>query len=186
MKRIVLGITGASGAVYAKRIMEASQGHCNLDVVASPSAHLVFKEELDIDLGDLLKQFDHITVHKYKNFLSPLASGSNHFDAYIVAPCSMKTMGQIRHGIGDNLLTRVGDIAFKERRKMLLLVREAPFSTVHLENMLRISEMGAIIFPASPGFYHNPQTIDNLVDFVVGRVLSTVGLDIKLTKSWKT
>ncbi|PCJ20054.1 MAG: aromatic acid decarboxylase [Candidatus Cloacimonadota bacterium] len=186
MKKIILGITGASGAIYAKRILEVTAGHCELDVIASQSSNLVFQEELDIDLDDLLKSYKHVKVHDYKNFLSPLASGSNDFDAYLVAPCSMKTMGQIRFGIGETLLTRVGDIAFKERRKMLLLVREAPFSTVHLENMLRISEMGAIIFPASPGFYHNPQDINSLVDFIVGRVLKTIGLDIKLTKSWKT
>ena len=186
MKKIILGITGASGAVYAKRILEVTQGHCHLDIVASQSSHLVFQEELNMSLNSLLESYEHVQVHDYKNFLSPLASGSNDFDAYIIAPCSMKTMGQIRYGTGETLLTRVGDIAFKERRKMLLLVREAPFSTVHLENMLRISEMGAIIFPASPGFYHNPQSIDHLVDFIVGRVLQTVGLDIKLTKSWKT
>ena len=105
MKKIILGITGASGAIYAKRILEVTEGLCKIDLIASQSSSLVFKEELDLDLDGLLKSYKHVEVHDYKNFLSPLASGSNSFDGYIVAPCSMKTMSQIRHGVGETLLT---------------------------------------------------------------------------------
>jgi len=185
-KKVVLGITGASGAIYARRFIEVCKDLGELHVVHSQTAPLVFKEELDEDMSAFLKEYEgKVTVHKNKDFLSPLASGSNHFDAYVVMPCSMKTLGQIRSGTGESLLTRIADIAMKERRKLVLVVREAPFSTLMLENMLRISEVGGTILPACPGFYHKPQEIGDLVDFVVGRAMQCVGWG-SITQAWKS
>jgi len=185
MKKIILGITGASGAIYAKRFVELCHSQCELHIIYSKTAPLVFEEELDLHLGEFLSNFPGITIHERSNFLSPIASGSNPFEAYVVLPCSMKTLGQIRHGVGENLITRVGDIALKERRGLILVPREAPFSSVHLENMLRISDLGGMIVPASPGFYHRPQSILDLVDFVVERVARLAGLNLGVIKPWK-
>jgi 4-hydroxy-3-polyprenylbenzoate decarboxylase len=185
VRKIILGLTGASGACYAKRLVEVLSPQVDLHLVHSRTAPLVFHEELGLNLSGWLKE-QKVTVHGISDFLSPLASGSNRFDGYVVIPCSMKTLSQIAHGVGETLLTRVGDIALKERRKMILVAREAPYSTVHLENMLRISQMGGIIFPASPGFYHDPQTIEDLVDFVVSRVIQLLDLPQELVKPWKS
>ena len=130
--------------------------------------------------------FRDVEVHERSNFLSPIASGSNPFDAYIVMPCSMKTLGQIRAGVGESLLTRVGDIALKERRPLILVPREAPLSSVHLENMLRISDLGGMIVPASPGFYHRPQTVVDLVDFIIERVARLAQINLGIVKPWKS
>jgi flavin prenyltransferase len=185
MKKIILGITGASGALYAKRFLELLQDRCELHVIYSSTAPVVFLEELDLNLEELLSQYPHVNVHDQNDFLSPIASGSNPFDAYVILPCSMKTLGQIRHGVGGSLLTRVGDICLKERRTLILVPREAPFSSIHLENMLRISDLGGMIVPAAPGFYHRPQTILDLVDFVVERVARLAGLELGRIKPWK-
>jgi flavin prenyltransferase len=185
MRKIVLGITGASGAIYAKRFLDLCQSRCELQIVVSDTAPIVFKEELDLDLESYLKDLSGVLVHENHDFLSPVASGSNPFDAFIVLPCSMKTLGQVRHGVGSTLLTRIADICLKERRKLIMVPREAPYSVVHLENMLRISELGGIITPASPGFYHRPEKIMDLVDFVVERVAGLAGIQLGLVKPWK-
>ena len=185
MKKIILGITGASGALYAKRFIDVMADQSELHVVCSKSSHLVFQEELDLSLGDFLKSHESVTVHKIGDYLSPLASGSNIFDAFIILPCSMKTLGQISHGVGDTLLTRIGDICLKERRQMIMVPRESPLSVVNLENMLRISQMGGIILPAAPGFYHKPEKIEDLIDFMIQRVCQLAGIKLKLVNSWK-
>lgn len=185
MKKIIMGMTGASGAPYAKRMIEVLKGQCDLHLVYSKTAPLVFSEEVHEDLGGFLREQSHVKVHKLGDFLSPLASGSNSFDAYLMLPCSMKTLGQVAHGTGETLLTRIADIALKERRRLVMVTREAPYSEVHLQNMLSITRMGGIIFPASPGFYHCPKTIEDMVDFVVARVLQLIGLEQSLVKPWK-
>jgi len=183
VKKIIVGVTGASGACYAKRLVEVLSTQVEMHLVHSRTAPLVFHEELGVNLSGWLKE-QKVRVHGISDFLSPLASGSNQFDAYVLIPCSMKTLSQVAHGVGETLLTRVADIALKERRKMIMVAREAPYSTVHLENMLRISQMGGIIFPASPGFYHRPETVGDLVDFVVSRVIQLLDLPQELIKPW--
>jgi len=185
MKRIIVGITGASGAPYARRLLELLDGHVELHVVCSTTSSLVFKEELDESLSDFLASLKSVEIHGHKNFLSPIASGSNKFDATVIVPCSMKTLGQVATGVGETLLTRVCDIALKERRQLIMVPREAPFSTVHLENMLRISQVGGIILPAAPGFYHKPTEVADVIDFIVNRILLLLDLPIEVVKPWK-
>ena len=185
MKKIIVGITGASGAPYAKRLLEILDGQVELHVVYSTTSPLVFHEEIGGSLKDFLDSLKSVSLHNHKNFLSPIASGSNKFDATVIVPCSMKTLGQVATGVGETLLTRVCDIALKERRQLIMVPREAPFSTVHLENMLRISQVGGIILPAAPGFYHKPKNVADIVDFIVNRILLLLDLPIEIVKPWK-
>ncbi|HNW63323.1 MAG TPA: UbiX family flavin prenyltransferase [Piscinibacter sp.] len=182
-QRVVVGITGATGAVYAVRLLQrlrASKVETHL--VASPAGVLNVHHELGLDRRALEALAD--TAYSPGDVGAAIASGSFTTDAMVVAPCSMKSLAAIAHGLADNLLTRAADVTLKERRRLVLMVRETPFNLAHLRNMTAATEMGAVIFPPLPAFYHRPQTIDELVDDTVERVLSLIGVDQAAPKSW--
>ncbi|MDR1226175.1 MAG: UbiX family flavin prenyltransferase [Prevotellaceae bacterium] len=179
--KIVVAITGASGAIYAKRVLEklsvVKEQVEELAVVFSDSGKEVFLHEL----GEAeLKKIQQLPLKIYANgsFFAPFASGSSGYDALMVAPCSMGTLARIAHGAADNLICRAADVMLKERRKLILLAREAPYSLIHLRNMSTIAEAGGVICPASPSFYSKPQSIVELVDTVVDRALSLAGVEV--------
>lgn len=188
MKKIVVGITGASGSIYAKRLIEelASKGYL-VHVIATDKGKQVFKYELSLDLKQWIQELNQPTVklEDNQNLFAGVASGSHGFDAVIVMPCSMGTLAEISHGLSRNLLCRAADVALKEGRKLIIVPRETPFNTIHLENMCHLSKVGATIIPAMPGFYHHPQTLEDLVNFVVGKVLSYLNINHNLFKKWE-
>lgn len=179
--RVVVGITGASGAQYAITLLESL--NCEIDLIISDDAVKVLEEETDVRKYHLEKLVTRL--HDNHDLAAPISSGSTKFDAMVIVPCSSNTLAKIAHGLADNLITRVAAVALKERRKLILVPREAPLSEIHLENLLKASQIGAIILPASPGFYHRPKSAQDLVDFVVGRILDQLGLPNKLSKAWK-
>lgn len=190
MKKIVVGITGASGSIYAKRLIEVLVSHgIQTNVVATEKGKQVFKFELSIGLDNWIQELSennkNVKLEDNNNLFSGVASGSNKYDAVIILPCSMGTLAEISHGLSKNLLCRVADVALKEGRKLVIVPRETPLSTIHLENMHRLSTMGVAIIPAMPGFYHHPKSIDELVDFLVGKILDYLNIDNKLFKKWE-
>jgi len=188
LKKVVLCITGASGAIYGYRLLQvlSSMGF-HIDLVVSSSGWIVLKEELDITKEDILKEFPSVNLLSEKDIASPVASGSRlvKYTGVIIAPCSMSTLAHIANGTNQNLIHRIGEVALKERVPLVLLVREAPYSLVHIKNMLEVAQAGAIVIPASPGFYHRPKTMQDLVDFVVGKVLDSLRLEHSLYRRWK-
>jgi 4-hydroxy-3-polyprenylbenzoate decarboxylase len=176
----VVGITGASGSVYGVRLLERLPGR--KAVIISSDAARIARTELGMSKKNIEARAD---VH-YANddMYCPLASGSVRFDSMVIAPCSTSTMSKISCGIADNLITRVAAVALKERRKLVLLIRETPLSSIHLSNMERLSLAGATIMPASPAFYPMPRDVDDMVNFIVGRVLDELGIDNDLYKRW--
>ncbi len=180
--KIIVCITGASGVIYAKRLLEVLKDKVEIDLIISNSAKKIIKEELNIDWKELIKFATN--YYENDNFFSPIASGSNKFDVVIVIPCSMKTLSAIANGYSSNLIVRVCDIALKERRKLIIMPREMPLNSIHLENMLKLSNLGAVIMPPIPAFYHKPKNIDDIVNFVVGRVLDILGIENNLFKRW--
>lgn len=187
-KKIVLCITGASGAIYGYRLLEVlnSMGF-ELELIVSSSGWTVLKQELEITKKELLKTFPSVRLVSEKDMANPVASGSRLImcKAVVIAPCSMSTLANIASGTNQNLIHRVAEVALKERVPLLLLLREAPYSTVHIENMLKVAKAGAIVLPASPGFYHRPQTLQDIVDFVVGKVLDCLRIEHRLYRRWK-
>jgi len=182
-QRVVVGITGATGAVYAVRLLQRLRAsNVEIHLVASPAGVLNVHHELGLDRRALEALAD--TAYSPGDVGAAIASGSFTTDAMVVAPCSMKSLAAIAHGLADNLLTRAADVTLKERRRLVLMVRETPFNLAHLRNMTAATEMGAVIFPPLPAFYHRPQTIDGLVDDTVERVLSLIGVDQAAPKSW--
>ena len=190
--RVFLGITGASGAPYAARlIQELGAAGAELGICISRSGYEVLATELYRDpslprdeiAGRLLEGVD-ARVYAENDWKAPYASGSAQVDAYVICPCSMGTLGTIASGAMSNLIQRAASVALKEGRKLVLCPRETPLSTIHLENLLRLRRAGATIVFAAPGFYHAPQTVDDLVNFVVGRCLDQLGLDQTLAKRW--
>jgi 4-hydroxy-3-polyprenylbenzoate decarboxylase len=191
--RFFLGITGASGAPYAARLLEALVGaDCEVGLSASFSGIEVLATELYGDPGlgrdEVLDRFvgarDGVTVHAPDDWRAPYASGSARVDGYVVCPCSMATAGTIASGAMDNLIHRAASVALKEGRRLVLMPRETPLSTIHLESMLRLRTAGAVILFLAPGFYHAPKTIDDLVDFVVARCLDQLGVENALVARW--
>ena len=196
--KIVLGISGASGSIYAERLLKAIiEFEIETYCIISPSAIKVFQEERNISVQSPEQFIDYI-VHKYHltnnhkisirhfhNIGCDIASGSNEWEAMLVVPCSMKTLASIKSGFSDNLITRSADVSLKEKRKLILMPRETPYSSIHLENMLALSNMGVFIVPASPGFYQNPQSLEDLADFMVSRVLTIIGIFNQLFEKWK-
>ncbi len=187
MKRFVLCITGASGSVYGYRLLEELSRRGRVDAVVSGAGAIVLREELGRTLRDLENEFPKVSFHGEKDLTAPIASGSvlTGYEAVIVAPCSTSTLASVASGVNINLIHRVCEVALKERVRLVLLVREMPYSKVHLENMLKVTEAGAIVVPASPGFYHRPRTLEDLVNFVVGKVLDLLGLEHELYNRWK-
>jgi 4-hydroxy-3-polyprenylbenzoate decarboxylase len=181
--RVIVGVTGATGAVYAVRLLQrlravGSETH----LVVSPAGVLNVHHELGLDRKALEALADH--AYNPGDIGARIASGSFSADAMVVAPCSMRTLAAIAHGFSDNLLTRAADVALKERRRLVLMVRETPFNLAHLRNMTAVTEMGGVIFPPLPAFYHRPQTIDEIVDDTVERVLALLGVAGAAPKSW--
>jgi 4-hydroxy-3-polyprenylbenzoate decarboxylase len=192
--RVFLGITGASGAPYAARLLEAlTEADCELGVCASAAGLEVIATELYGDArlsrDETLARFtEHVrgevTVYDPQDWRSPYASGSARVDAYVICPCSMGTLGTIASGAMSNLVHRAASVALKEGRKLILMPRETPLSTIHLENMLTVRRAGATVLFLAPGFYHGAETVGDLVDFVVARALDQIGLENALIKRW--
>lgn len=181
--RLVVGLTGASGAVYGVRLLQrARELGAQTHLVATPAGILNAHHELGLDRSQLEALADH--AHAPADVGACIASGSFATDAMVVAPCSMKSLAAIAHGLGDNLLTRAADVTLKERRRLVLMVRETPFNLAHLRNMTAVTEMGGVIFPPLPAFYLRPQSIDELVDETVERVLALVGLATATPRAW--
>jgi 4-hydroxy-3-polyprenylbenzoate decarboxylase len=182
--RVVVGITGASGAVYGVRILERLRA---LDVqthlVVTPAGVLNAHHELGFDRATLESLADH--VHAPADIAACVASGSFGSAGMVVAPCSMKSLAAIAHGLSDNLLTRAADVMLKERRRLVLMVRETPLNLAHLRNMVAVTEMGAIVFPPLPAFYHRPTSIDAIVDDTVERALALFGVPGATPQAWQ-
>lgn len=180
---LVLAITGASGSIYAQRLLDnLDAGKHQIHLVMSEYARQVANEELD----EALRIDKRVTKHTgNKSMHVPFVSGSAKFDAMVIIPCSMGTLGRIAHGISDDTITRAADVFLKERRKLILVPREAPYNLVHLRNMVAVTEAGAIVIPASPSFYSRPKTITQAVDTIVARVLDHLGFEHKLVKRWR-
>jgi 4-hydroxy-3-polyprenylbenzoate decarboxylase len=191
--RVFLGITGASGAPYAARLLRAlSEAGCEIGVCISRSGIEVLATELygdpSLSREDVVSRFtagvDGVAVYPEQDYSSAYASGSARVDAYVICPCSMATAASIAAGAMANLVHRAASVALKEGRRLVLVPRETPLSSIHLENLLRLRNAGATILFAAPGFYHAPETIDDLVDFVVARCLDQLGIDNALVKRW--
>ncbi|MCE5229268.1 UbiX family flavin prenyltransferase [bacterium] len=191
MKRYFVGITGASGSIYGARIVEAllADPEREVHLCVSPAARQVIAAELGAKLEAFLTidgdQKSRLVFHAHDDIGAGPASGSWRHEGMIVAPCSVKTLGSLAAGLADNLISRAGDVAMKEGMPLVLVVRETPLSLIHLRNMVRVAEAGATILPASPGFYHKPQTIDDLVRQVVQKVFDRLGLQMADPIRWK-
>lgn len=182
--RLVVGVSGASGAIYGVRLLERARAlGVQTHLVATPAGVLNAHHELGLDRTAL----EALASKSYApgDIGACVASGSFDATAMVVAPCSMRTLAAIAHGLGDNLLTRAADVTLKERRRLLLLVRETPFNLAHLRNMTAVTEMGGIVFPPLPAFYHHPQSIDEMVDDSIERVLALLGVDAAAPKAWQ-
>ena len=197
--RIFLGITGASGARYAARLLEAlTEADCEVGVCASAAGLEVIATELYGDArlsrDETLARFtehvrparSEVTVCDPQDWRAPYASGSAKVDAYVICPCSMGTLGTIASGAMSNLIHRAASVALKEDRRLVLMPRETPLSTIHLENMLTVRRAGATVLFLAPGFYHGAESVDDLVDFMVARALDQLGLENALIRRWGT
>ena len=174
--RILLAISGASGMIYATRLVDAlKKAKADVSVVVSSGAEKVAKAE-----GEALPKPDYAE----NDFSAPFASGSYKFDAMVVCPCSLKTLGEIANGVGNTLITRGAEVALKERRTLILVVRETPLSLVAIKNMELVTLAGGVVMPAAPGFYHKPKTLEDLADFMAGKVLDQLGIENHLFKRW--
>lgn len=177
-KRIVVAITGATGALYAIRTLKMLQAVPQVEshLIVSPSGLLNLQHELGMQRAQLAELAD--VVHNFKDVGATVASGSFKTDGMIIVPCSMRTLAAVAHGLADNLITRAADVVLKERRRLVLVVRETPFNLAHLRNMTAVTEMGAVVFPPLPAFYFQPQTITELVDHSVVRMIEHLGIEL--------
>lgn len=179
--KLIIAITGASGIIYSKRLLEfCNEKNIETFLIISKAARSVAKHELKEPC------FSRLSTHIYdpNDLLAPLTSGSYPVDAMIIVPASMKTVAALAAGYSENLITRAADVQLKENRKLILVPRETPLHQIHLKNMINLSQLGAIILPAMPGFYHNPKTIEDMVDFIVGKILDQIGISHNLYKRW--
>jgi 4-hydroxy-3-polyprenylbenzoate decarboxylase len=196
-KQITLAITGASGSAYALRLLECLvAANYQIFLLCSSAGRIVLNTETGIKLPSAPDKTSQFLSEKFnakplqiialgkEQWFSPVASGSSAPKQMVVCPCSTGTLASISHGISDNLIERAADVVIKERGQLILMVRETPFSTLHLQNMLTLSQQGVVIMPAAPGFYHKPTDIKDLVDFMVGRVLDHLGLEQKIMPQW--
>ena len=178
-RRLVIGVTGATGSLYAIRMMQtlrATAPDVETHLIVSASGVLNIKHELDIGRHDVYALADK--VHSIRDVGATIASGAFETAGMVVVPCSMRTLAAVAIGLSDNLITRAADVTLKERRKLVMVVRETPFNLAHLRNMTSITEMGGIIFPPLPAFYHRPKSIEEMVDHTVSRLLEMVGIDV--------
>ncbi|MBL8275771.1 MAG: UbiX family flavin prenyltransferase [Pelomonas sp.] len=182
-QRLVVGLTGATGAAYALRLLRrAREVGVETHLIATPAGILNAHHELGLDRSTLEAEADH--AYAPGDVGACIASGSFATAAMVVAPCSMKSLAAIAHGLGDNLLTRAADVTLKERRRLILMVRETPLNLAHLRNMVAVTEMGGICFPPLPAFYHHPKSIDEMVAETVERVLELAGIAAAAPKAW--
>ena len=180
MKKIFVAVTGASGTIYARRFFQHfPYDDWEVHAAISKSAQIVASHEGGLNLPPHVKEWDE------KDLTAPVASGSNKFEAMVVIPCSTATLGKLAHGIADNLITRAGEVFLKERRKLILMPRETPLSLIQIKNMELLTLAGAHIIPATPSFYGNPQTIEELVDTVVARIYDHAGVDANVSTRWR-
>lgn len=191
--RLVVGVTGASGGIYAIRFLRQAVHHFSqIYYICTDQAIQVMQTELGMDVSRetlsaetlLGYAWDGLEILQPRDYFSPPASGSFRHDGMVIIPCSMGTLGRIAQGISDDLMTRAADVCLKERRPLILVVRETPFNLIHLRNMVQAAEAGATILPANPAFYHRPQTLEEAVDTVVARVLQHLGVEQRLTPEW--
>ncbi len=181
--RLVVGVTGASGAIFGIRALEALKAlDIETHLVLSKWSRSTIAHETNLSLDEV--EALATVVHHPDNQAAQISSGSYKIDGMIIAPCSMKTLAAIRMGFGDTLISRAADVTLKERRKLVLLARESPLSEIHLENMLALSRMGAVIFPPIPAFYNKPATVNDIVNHIVGRVLDQFGLEMPGVQRW--
>jgi len=196
-KPIAVAFTGASGAAYGMRLLEELLvAGRQVYLLYSQAAQIVFKMELDIDLPAQTREAEQqlsarfqakegqLKVYGRQQWTAPVASGSNPPEAMVICPCTTGTLASIAAGLSHDLIDRAADVALKEKKKLILLVRETPFSSIHLENMLRLANAGAVIMPANPGFYDNPQSIDDIIDFMVSRMLDHLDVPNRLAQRW--
>ena len=199
---VTLAITGASGVQYAIRLLEQLlHAGVRVNLLISKAAHLVIATETDLNMpakAPAIEQFflqrfssaefaiddDLINVYEINNWMAPIASGSGRSSAMVVCPCTTGTLASIAAGACENLIDRAADVTLKEQRKLILMVRETPLSVIHLENMLKLAKMGVVVMPANPGFYFKPASADDLVDFMVSRVLDHLDIEHKLMPKW--
>ena len=181
---IVVAITDASGVIYGIRLLEALK-ELNIEnsLVISDAAKTVINSETDYEIKDILKLADN--YYEFNDLTASINSGSFKFDSLAIVPCSMKTLSSIANGYGDNTITRVADVSLKERRTTVIVPRETPLRTAHIKNMLTLSQEGAIILPAMPGFYSNHDTVDDQIDFIVGKILDSLKIENNLFKRWE-
>ena len=190
MNKIIVALTGASGSIYFLRLIEAliNEDLC-IHIVASKQGVEVLKYECNKDLKKLVDEWKKVNKRVYiednDNLFSPIASGSYGCDKMVILPCSMSTLSEISCGTSKSLLTRAADVILKERKKLIVIPRETPMSSIHLENMLKLSNLGAIILPAMPGFYNHPKTIDDLINFVIGKVLDSLEIKNYIYTRWE-
>lgn len=189
MKKIIVGITGASGSIFAQRFIELllEYGH-EIHLVATPNGKKVWTYELDKDFDGIVAQYaglkGRLILYDNEDLFAQIASGSFRTDAMVIIPCSMGTLAKVAHGISDALITRAADVMIKERRRLVLMTRESPLSSIHLENMLKLSRLGVTIMPPVPAFYHKPKTLAESIDLSIGRLLETLELDNDHHKVW--
>jgi len=176
----VVAITGCSGIIYGVRLLEVLEGEKIL--IVTPTAERILSEEMDLRVDDLRPFVNDI--YENDDLFSPVSSGSYHFDDMIIIPCSASTMAKIAAGIGDTLVARVAAVCLKEGRNLILVPRETPLNSIMIENQLKLARAGATVLPACPAFYHKPESVNDMVDFVVGKVLDQIGQDHRLYARW--
>lgn len=182
--RIVVGISGGSGAIYGVSLLKAlKELNIETHLVVSTMGEYVTQHECGVSLEDLKSMATY--YHDNKNLAAPISSGSFKVDKTIIVPCSMKTLASVANGFSDNLLTRACDVTLKEQRKLILVPRETPLSQIHLENMLKLSRMGVTIFPPAPGFYNHPETLEDVVLNITGRLLDMLDIENNLINRWQ-
>ena len=180
--RLVVAITGASGVVYGKRLLEVLEGKSETHLIISRASEKLIEHELGTTKRELAKLANN--VYDEGDLCAPIASGSFRTDGMVIIPCSMKTLAGVASGYSENLILRAADVTMKESRRLVLVPRETPLSSVHLRNLLELSMQGVVIVPAMPAFYYGPKTVKDLVDFVVGKVLDSLGIKHELYKRW--
>ena len=190
MKKIIIGITGASGSAYFLRVMEVlSQQELEIHLIASDQGRKVLTYETGVILEEQAQLWSKnragIILEDNENLFSPVASGSFRCDAMVILPCSMSTVAEIAGGITKTLLTRAADVMIKERRRLVLVPRETPLSTIHLKKMAELSQLGVTILPAMPGFYGHPRTLDEMIGFVAGKVLDSIEIENDCYQRWR-
>ena len=184
MKRVIIGITGATGTIYGWRLMELlrQEGNTEIHLVMSPSAKLTLKMEHDVD-PDYINSLAH-EVHQAGNIGASISSGSFHTEGMIIAPCSIKTMSNIISGNTGDLMSRSADVILKERRRLVIAIRETPLHAGHLENLTKLANLGAVIFPPVPAFYNRPKTLEEIVDQSCMRMLDQIGINLETAPRW--